>query len=90
MRVSNELGAGRPNVAKFAISIASMTSTIIGTIMTVMILVLKEQYPKLFFEKPLVIAEASKLGYLLAASIFLNNIQSVLQGIYSKFLIYYK
>ncbi|XP_021738561.1 protein DETOXIFICATION 33-like [Chenopodium quinoa] len=81
VRVSNELGAGHPKVAKFAVLMAISTSAIIGTIFTVMIIALKDQFPKLFSDKPPVIYEASKLGYLLAATIFVNSIQIVLQGV---------
>ncbi|KAL2927494.1 Protein DETOXIFICATION 33, partial [Bienertia sinuspersici] len=81
VRLSNEIGAGRPRVAKLSVLVTVSTSAIIGTILAVMIIVFKNQYPKLFSDEPLVISEASKLSYFLAASVFLNSIQSVLHGV---------
>ncbi|KAF2311034.1 hypothetical protein GH714_019241 [Hevea brasiliensis] len=74
VRVSNELGAGNPKVAKFSVVVTVLTSTIIGVVFTALILVTKTG-------KPAVMKEASKLGYFLAATIFLNSIQPVLHGV---------
>ncbi|CDO97089.1 unnamed protein product [Coffea canephora] len=80
VRVSNELGAGRPKAAKFSTVVAVTTSTIFGIIFTVIILATKGQFPRIFSDKPEVIRETSKLGYFLAATVFLNSIQPVLHG----------
>ncbi|KAF2317632.1 hypothetical protein GH714_032818 [Hevea brasiliensis] len=58
-----------------------LTSTIIGVVFTALILVTKNDFPKVFTGKPAVMKEASKLGYFLAATIFLNSIQPVLHGV---------
>ncbi|PIA55611.1 hypothetical protein AQUCO_00700134v1 [Aquilegia coerulea] len=81
VRVSNELGAGQPKAAKFSVVVAISTSVLFGLIFTSAILGAKNHFPKVFTNKPLVISEASKLGYLLAATIFLNSIQPVLHGV---------
>ncbi|KAF2292052.1 hypothetical protein GH714_017857 [Hevea brasiliensis] len=81
VRVSNELGAGNPKVAKFSVVVTVLTSTIIGVVFTALILVTKNDFPKVFTGKPAVMKEASKLGYFLAATIFLNSIQPVLHGV---------
>ncbi|XVE66687.1 hypothetical protein DITRI_Ditri08aG0098400 [Diplodiscus trichospermus] len=81
VRVSNELGAGRPKAAKFSIVVAVLTSLMVGIIFTAVILAAKHDFPKLFTDKPLVIKETSKLGYFLAATIFLNSILPVLHGV---------
>ncbi|KAF5951620.1 hypothetical protein HYC85_009564 [Camellia sinensis] len=83
VRVSNELGAGRPKAAKFSIVVTVLTSATFGVLFTVVILVTKNDFPKLFTTKPLVLGKTSKLGYFLAATIFLNSIQPVLHGIFS-------
>ncbi|KHG12831.1 MATE efflux family protein ALF5 [Gossypium arboreum] len=80
VRVSNELGAGRPKAAKFSIVVVVLTSLAVGVIFMAIILATKHDFPKLFTDKQLVIKAASKLGYFLAATIFLNSILPVLHG----------
>ncbi|GLT58145.1 hypothetical protein SLA2020_310650 [Shorea laevis] len=81
VRVSNELGAGRPKAAKFAVVVAVLTSLTIGILFSSIILATKNDFPKLFSTKTAVIREASKLGYFLAATIFLSSILPVLYGV---------
>ncbi|KAL0422713.1 UNVERIFIED_CONTAM: protein DETOXIFICATION 33 [Sesamum latifolium] len=81
VRVSNELGANHPKAAKFSVLVAVVTSTLFGVIFTVGILATRSLFPKLFSNNLEVIKETSKLGYLLAATIFLNSIQPVLHGV---------
>ncbi|KAH7833305.1 hypothetical protein Vadar_005010 [Vaccinium darrowii] len=81
VRVSNELGAGNPKAAKFSIVVTVWTSLMFGTLFTAVILGTKNNYPSLFTSEPLVMSEASKLGYFLAATIFLNSIQPILHGV---------
>ncbi|XP_015574571.1 protein DETOXIFICATION 33 isoform X2 [Ricinus communis] len=81
VRVSNELGAGNPKAAKFSVMVTVLTSTILGVLFTAVILATKNEFPKVFTGKPAVMQEASKLGYFLAATIFLNSIQPVLHGV---------
>ncbi|MBA0758793.1 hypothetical protein Gotri_021758 [Gossypium trilobum] len=80
VRVSNELGAGRPKAAKFSIVVVVLTSLAVGVIFMAIILATKHDFPKLFTDKQLVIKAASKLGYFLAATIFLNSVLPVLHG----------
>ncbi|XP_057964235.1 protein DETOXIFICATION 33-like isoform X2 [Malania oleifera] len=81
VRVSNELGAGHPNAAKFSAVVATVTSTLFGIVFTAAILAAKSYFPEMFTGKPDLIRETSKLGYFLAATIFLNSIQPVLHGV---------
>ncbi|KAL4310234.1 hypothetical protein GQ457_01G000240 [Hibiscus cannabinus] len=81
VRVSNELGAGRPRAAKFSIVVTVLTSLAVGITFAVVILATKHDFPKLFSDKPPVIKAASKLDYFLAATIFLNSILPVLHGV---------
>lgn len=78
--MSNELGAGHPKATKFAIVVAIIKSTTIGSLFTVAIVATKNQFPKMFTDKVAVISETSGLAYFLAATIFLNSIQPVLYG----------
>lgn len=80
MRVSNELGAHQPKAAKFSVVMAVTTSLVSGTLFTVGILASKSHFPEVFTDKAIVVKETSKLGYVLAATIFLNSIQPVLHG----------
>ncbi|KAA8545935.1 hypothetical protein F0562_020614 [Nyssa sinensis] len=81
VRVSNELGAGRPKAAKLSILVTVFTSGMLGIVFTAVILATKNHFPKLFTAKPLVMRETSKLGYPLSATILLNGIQPVLHGV---------
>lgn len=81
VRVSNELGAGRPKAAKFSVLVAVITSTLVGIVFTVAVIATKNYYPRLFSDKPEVIHETSKLAYFLAATIFLMSIQPILHGV---------
>ncbi|XP_058081016.1 protein DETOXIFICATION 33-like [Magnolia sinica] len=81
VRVSNELGAGHPTVAEFSVVVAVSMSALFGILFTAAVLITRNHFPKLFTDKPEVIRETIKLGYLLAATIFLNGIQPVLHGV---------
>ncbi|XP_058081374.1 protein DETOXIFICATION 33-like [Magnolia sinica] len=81
VRVSNELGAGHPKAAKFSVAVTAAASALVGVLFMAAVLIAKSDFPKLFTEKPEVIRETSKLGLLLAATILLNSIQPVLQGV---------
>ncbi|KAK4775144.1 hypothetical protein SAY86_010079 [Trapa natans] len=63
----------------FAVSL--LTSTFIGLIFTAAILATTNEFPKIFTKTGEVISATSKLGYYLAATIFLNSIQPVLHGV---------
>ncbi|RAL49363.1 hypothetical protein DM860_012796 [Cuscuta australis] len=81
VRVSNELGAGRPDAAKFSITVNTVTSAILGTVFTVIVASTVHQFPRMFTKNEEVMKTTSKLGYLLAATIFLNSVQPVFHGV---------
>ncbi|GAB4837939.1 hypothetical protein Ancab_027467 [Ancistrocladus abbreviatus] len=81
VRVSNELGAGNAKAAKFSILVTTLTSAVLGLVFTSIILGFKNQFPKLFSKDSVIIDETTKLGYFVAATIFLNSIQPVLHGV---------
>ncbi|KAF7011989.1 hypothetical protein CFC21_026231 [Triticum aestivum] len=81
VRVSNELGANRPKAAKFSMIIAVSTSAAIGAVFLAVFLIWRTELPQFFSDNDKMVRGAAKLGYLLAASIFLNNIQPVLSGV---------
>ncbi|KAM3371366.1 hypothetical protein ACQJBY_018654 [Aegilops geniculata] len=81
VRVSNELGANRPKAARFSMIIAVLTSATIGAVFLAVFLIWRTELPRFFSDNDRVVGGAAKLGYLLAASIFLNSIQPVLSGV---------
>uniref|UniRef100_A0A0E0NYG7 Protein DETOXIFICATION n=1 Tax=Oryza rufipogon TaxID=4529 RepID=A0A0E0NYG7_ORYRU len=81
VRVSNELGANRPKAAKFAVAMAVSTSAIVGAVFMAVFFIWRTQLPRFFSDDADVVRESAKLGYLLAATIFLNSIQPVLSGV---------
>ncbi|XP_059314145.1 protein DETOXIFICATION 33-like isoform X2 [Lycium ferocissimum] len=81
VRVSNELGAGNPKAAKFTVGVNVLISAIVGVFFAVIILATKNQFPRMFSKEQHVISETSKLGYILALTIFISSIQPVLHGV---------
>ncbi|XP_037496779.1 protein DETOXIFICATION 29 isoform X1 [Jatropha curcas] len=81
VRVSNELGAGHPRTAKFAVMVAVVTSLVISILLSLILLIEKNNYPSLFSNNSEVKQQVSQLTPLLAATIVLNNIQPVLSGV---------
>lgn len=84
IRVSNELGASRPKETKFAVAVAVSTSIFIGAIFMTIVLIWRTSLPKFFSDSHDVIHGASRLGYLLAVTIFMSSIWPVLSGSVSK------
>ncbi|PQM33786.1 protein DETOXIFICATION 41 [Prunus yedoensis var. nudiflora] len=81
VRVSNELGAGNPRVAKFSVFVVTGTSILISIIFTAIILIFRVGLSKLFTSDPEVVEAVSDLTPLLAISVFLNGIQPILSGV---------
>lgn len=81
VRVSNELGANRPKEAQFSVVVAVSTSAIIGAVFMAIFLIWRTSLPKLFSDSEEVIHGASRLGYLLAATVFLTTISPLLSGV---------
>ncbi|KAI4324850.1 hypothetical protein MLD38_030302 [Melastoma candidum] len=81
IRVSNELGAGHPLVAKFSVFVVNGTSILISIAFAVIVLGFRVGLSKLFTSDTEVIEEVSNLTPLLAISVFLNGIQPILSGV---------
>ncbi|KAF7043939.1 hypothetical protein CFC21_053233 [Triticum aestivum] len=81
VRVSNELGANKPKAARFSVIMAVSTSAAIGAVFLAVFLAWRTELPRVFSDNDEVVSKAAKLGYLLAATIFLNSIQPVLTGV---------
>ncbi|KAL6660981.1 hypothetical protein ACP70R_000365 [Stipagrostis hirtigluma subsp. patula] len=81
VRVSNELGAGRPRAAKFAILVVLMSSVAICAAFFVAVLLLRDVYGAPFTESPEVVRAVASLGVVFAFSLLLNSVQPVLSGV---------
>ncbi|XP_059642462.1 protein DETOXIFICATION 41-like [Cornus florida] len=81
VRVSNELGAGHPMVAKFSVVVVTTTTTLISIIFSSIVLIFKVGLSKLFTSDSQVIDAVSNLTPLLAISVLLNGIQPILSGV---------
>ncbi|GLT87540.1 hypothetical protein SLE2022_056190 [Rubroshorea leprosula] len=81
VRVSNELGRGNANAAKFAIKVIVWTSIIIGVFFWALCLIFGEQIGYLFTSEKEVAEAVSQLSVLLSFSVLLNSIQPVLSGV---------
>ncbi|CAN1795114.1 Protein DETOXIFICATION 29 [Linum perenne] len=78
VRISNELGAGHPRTAKFALMVAVISSFIVGFALAVVLVVTRDYYPSLFSNDSAVKLVVSEMTPLLALCIVINNVQPVL------------
>lgn len=78
--MANELGAGDGKAARFASIVSVVTSSLIGLIFCVLIMVLHDKFALIFTSSSVVIKAVDKLSVLLTLTIFLNSIQPVLSG----------
>ncbi|KAJ4729623.1 Protein DETOXIFICATION [Melia azedarach] len=81
VRVSNELGAGHPSVAKLSVIVVNGTSIFISIVFSAIVLIFRVGLSKLFTNDYEVIQAVSVLTPLLAISVFLNGIQPILSGV---------
>ena len=82
VRISNELGRGNAKAAKFSIKVVLSTSIFIGVFFWILCLVFGHDIAYLFTSDEEVVEMVSSLSVLLAFSILLNSVQSVLTGKY--------
>lgn len=80
IRVSNELGAAHPRVAKFSVIVVNATGILISIVFCAIVLIFRVGLSKLFTSDSEVIEAVSNLTPLLAISVVLNGIQPILSG----------
>ena len=80
--MANELGAGNGEGAKFATIVSVVTSTVIGFICWLLIMIFNDKIALIFTSSKPVLEVVDKLKVLLAFTILLNSVQPVLSGIY--------
>ncbi|KAK4485745.1 hypothetical protein RD792_008391 [Penstemon davidsonii] len=81
VRISNELGASHPRTAKFSVLVVVISAFLIGLIMSIVLLVFKNDYPSLFSNSSSVKQLVYQLTPLLAFCIVVNNVQPALSGV---------
>ncbi|KAL5718164.1 Protein DETOXIFICATION 29 [Ranunculus cassubicifolius] len=81
VRVSNELGAAHPRTAKFSVVVVVIFSIIIGVMLSLILIITRNQYPYAFTSSSEVRKLVVQLTPLLAFSIVINNVQPVLSGV---------
>eukprot|EP01018_Ginkgo_biloba_P028740 Gb_22191 [translate_table: standard] len=80
VRVANELGAGNPRGAKFAVIVSVMTSSVIGLLFWVLILVFHNYFALIFTDSSVIQEAVSRLAIILAFTVLLNSVQPILSG----------
>ena len=80
VRVANELGAGHPKKAKLSLVVAVISTFLIGLLLSLTLIVTRNDYPSLFSNDKDVQNLVKKLTPLLALCIVVNAIQPVLSG----------
>ncbi|GMH15790.1 hypothetical protein Nepgr_017631 [Nepenthes gracilis] len=81
VRVSNELGAGHPKSAAFAVVVVTSSSFLIAVILAIAVLLLRHVISYAFTSGTEVSDAVAELSPFLAVSIILNGIQPVLSGV---------
>ncbi|KAG9449026.1 hypothetical protein H6P81_008991 [Aristolochia fimbriata] len=79
-RVSNELGASRPQAARLAVSVAAVMTLAEGSIMCLSSILVRRSWGYLYSNERQVAEHLSSMMPLLASSNFLDGIQCVLSG----------
>lgn len=81
VRVSNELGAGRPRAAKFSVIVVVVTTFLVGVILMAIILITRNEFAVAFTNSKEVMRAVAHLASLLAFTMVLNSVQPVLSGV---------
>ncbi|XP_076924742.1 protein DETOXIFICATION 31-like [Bidens hawaiensis] len=81
IRVSNELGAAHPRTAKFSVVVVVIFSIIVGTLLAILLVIFRHQYPAIFANSLEVQQAVYALTPLLALCLIINNIQPALSGV---------
>ncbi|KAM1407333.1 hypothetical protein ACFX2F_001935 [Malus domestica] len=81
VRVSNELGLGRPRATKYSIYVTIFQSLIIGILFMIIILMTRDDFAVLFTSDQKLQQAVAKLAYLLGITMVLNSVQLVISGV---------
>lgn len=81
VRVSNELGLGRPRAAKYAVAVTIFQSLLIGLLCMVVVMLTKDYFSILFTSSKDLQQAVSRLAFLLGITMVLNSVQPVISGV---------
>ncbi|CAL9060723.1 protein DETOXIFICATION 35 [Musa acuminata AAA Group] len=81
VRVSNELGAGRPRATKYAVIVILLESLAIGLICMVVVLATRNYFSIIFTSDKEMQRAVANIAYLLGITMVLNSIQPIISGI---------
>lgn len=81
VRVSNELGSGRPRACKYAVIVVVVTSFAIGLLAMAIILVSRDYFSVIFTSNKEMQEAVTKIAYLLGLTMVLNSVQPVISGV---------
>ncbi|KAK9914298.1 hypothetical protein M0R45_038084 [Rubus argutus] len=81
VRVSNELGSGRPRAAKYSVYVIVFQSLLMGIFFMILILLAKDSFSILFTSDEELQQAVSHLAYLLGVTMLLNSVQPVISGV---------
>ncbi|KAI4369879.1 hypothetical protein MLD38_018276 [Melastoma candidum] len=81
VRVSNELGSGRPRAAKYSVMVTIFESLLIGVFFAVIIMVTKDDFSVIFTDSKEMRKAVAELAYLLGITMILNSVQPVISGV---------
>ena len=80
VRVSNELGLGHSEAAKYSVYVTVFQSLVIGLICMAVVLVAKDYFAYIFTSSKVMQVATSKLAFILDITMVLNNVQPVISG----------
>ncbi|KAL5713481.1 hypothetical protein ACHQM5_015551 [Ranunculus cassubicifolius] len=79
-RVSNELGAGHPQAARFAVCVALIMFFVEGVVVSVIMILVRRQWGKCYSHEEEVVAYVAAMIPLVASTYVVDGIQSILSG----------
>lgn len=80
VRVSNELGSGRPRATMYAVIVVLLQSLAFGILSMVVILVFRNDFAVIFTSDHVLQKAVGNIAYLLSITMVINSIQPVISG----------
>ncbi|CAO2168519.1 unnamed protein product [Urochloa humidicola] len=81
VRVSNELGSGRPRAAWNAVLVVVIEALLIGLVCMALVLVFRDSFSIIFTSDPDLRRAVAKIASLLGLTMVLNSVQTVISGV---------
>ncbi|KAL8114147.1 hypothetical protein AgCh_021133 [Apium graveolens] len=81
VRVANELGSGHPRAAKYSVIVMVTQSLLIGILLMSLIMITRNHFAVIFTDSTELQQAVARLAYLLAITMVLNSVQTVISGV---------